>query len=163
MGWRKRGAGGGAGAVVASYFDQSTNLTSTDSLTDIVLLRQDGGAELGFDLTDWQDGSLLALWCSVTTWNNDAGIVVFTPRIEEVDGTLVQALPAFCESPAFNFPGATGCCVRAGPFDADPALRVRVHWRLAPGSAQFVIIDPDGSGSNDLPGSFQAFAMQLRT
>jgi hypothetical protein len=149
--------------VVQSYYDASTNLTTRIATTDAVLLRQDGGAELGFDLTNWEDGNFLLLWCGATIWSGDAAFenVLFTPRIEQLDGTLVQSLPTFGESFGSGFLGGCGFCMKVGPLATVPALRVRVHWRTRNGAAT-ATIDPDGSGTDSNPCSFQMSGVQVR-
>lgn len=79
---------GGGIPATPSYSDASTGLTSTISVVDVALLRQNLGTPIGFDLAPWEDGNVLMLWCSVAMMTNDgaADNAIFTPRIELTSG-----------------------------------------------------------------------------
>ena len=148
-------------SVAALYDDRSTNYTSTLSATDVPLLRQNGGAEFGFDLGPWRDGNRLLLWIDVTiiTISASGDNVIFTPRIERTSGDIVLA--SFGDSYSPQFYGSCSAFYVVGPLNSEATLRFRCNWRTRFGSGT-AEIDPDGSSTAGFPASALALAAQVR-
>jgi len=147
-------------SVAALYDDRSLNFTSTISTVDVPLLRENAGAEFGFDLAPWRDGNFLLLWMGVTIFTAVNGDnVFFTPRIERTSGDIVLA--TFGDSYANNFYGSSSAAYVVGPLNSEALLRFRCRWRTRFGSAT-AEIDPDGSSTGGFPCSALAVAAQVR-
>ena len=153
----------GSDGTVASYFDETTGLTSTTSLVEVPFLRQNGGAVLEINLLPWTTGNVLLLWCSASyagdfnTGGSDN--VIFVPQLVTTSGTT--PLQAFGDSYSQNFYGSSSASYRIGPLGAEASMFIRVNWRTRFGSlAPF--IDPTGVSNNDFPSAFQLMGVQVR-